>query len=157
MSVPASSSVPSIKTTTSTQFTDANSKFEDASATPPPENNKTSNPVIQNESREDSQESTEDIVGKTDEIEVKTEQPTQVKEPKAFLSKEEKIKQLQEQKKNKGYQRQSGESDCGSYFCSNNLLEVLDLPDLHSLLCCCCLACCNSTVGSGTAAAKGKI
>lgn len=157
MSVPASSSVSSIKTSASTQFTDAHSKFEDASASPPLENSKTSDAMIENESLKNSQETTGNIIEKAEEAEIKTEQPTQVKEPKAFLSKEEKIKQLQEQKQNRGYQRKQGESDCGAYFCSNNLIEVLDLPDLHSIFCCCCLAFCNSTVSNGTSAAKSKI
>lgn len=78
--------------------------------------------------------------------EIKTKQPNQVREPKAFISKDEKIELIQAQNKNAGYQRKEGESDCKTYFCSSNFCEVLDIPNWRTLLCCCCFTCCDSAM-----------
>jgi hypothetical protein len=85
-------------------------------------------------------------------LEVKTEQPKPVAPPKAFVSKDEKIRQLQKEKEERSYQRQ--ESHCHEYICSNNIIEVLDLPGWKFWVCGLCTLCCNSCFSSSTSAIR---
>lgn len=96
-----------------------------------------------NEDEDESDSKTEDV---------KTEQPQPVKQPRAFVSKEEKIRQTMEQNKNRGYQRE--ESSCHEYICSNNMVEVLDLPSVTDIFSSLCLVCCGSCCTSTTATVK---
>lgn len=163
MSITRSNSMSTFSTTGSSDFIDARSRMTDAHSTFTDAKSDSEEPHIaeKGEDQGDTTNTTEeqmtvkteivqnDETEKTDE-DIKTQQPPTVKEPKAYISKDEKIRQYQEKKQQEkaGYQRK--ESQCHEYIFSNNMLAVLDLPSIKSLLSGCCLVCCNSGLSSGT-------
>ncbi|GAV27020.1 hypothetical protein PMKS-000481 [Pichia membranifaciens] len=151
MAVSRSDSVSSFSTAGSSQFVDANSRFTDAES-------KMQNQPTDSQPHKDDKanvqsiadpEKEQDTDGKT---EVKTKEPEQVKEPKAYVSKQEKIRQIREQNPQKGYQRDEGE--CHEYVFSNNMLDVLDLPNWKGLCGSLGVMCCNSCCSSGTSSVQ---
>lgn len=154
MAVSRFDSVSSFSTAGSSQFVDANSKFADA------ESEMQKQPTDSLSHTEDQTkvqsiadpEKEQDTDAVAEQAEVKTKQPEPVKEPKAYVSKQEKIRQLREQNPQKGYQREEGE--CHEYVCSNNILDVLDLPNWKGLCGSLGVMCCNSCCSSGTSSVQ---
>ncbi|KAG0680710.1 hypothetical protein C6P40_004714 [Pichia californica] len=181
MAIPSSDSVSSFSTAGSSQFldarsnfTDADAKFEDAGSNLSDAASKRLSGLVNSNSikaaniNEELQTETKDPKETVEKKEVfndnpddnesksegiKTKQPQQVEQPSAaFVSKEEKIRKLKEQKSTRGYQRSEGQ--CHEYFFQCNILQILDLPELKSWPSCLCIMCCNSCLSSGTTAAK---
>ena len=187
MSLPASDSVSTLSTIGSaSQYTDARSRFTDARSgfeeamtdADNMENDEhivAAKAVVMNTEKVNGEhpDNANDVVAKkvvidekADDVKedmVKTEQPTAVKQPRAYVSKEERIRQIQmqKQKENLGlgesHASQRKEGECHEYMCSNHLMEVLDLPNWKVLFCGLCSICCNSCVSSGTATAKTAV
>lgn len=172
MVIPTSDSVSTMSTTGSSQFVDARSritgpesKYTDADSKFSDANSKADSKIIADNIRIEKKEEKKTFEDEKNEKkvfssgntletkeEIKTEQPQKVKEPKAFVSREEKIRRIKEQEAKSGYQRETGE--CHDYIFNCNLLDLLDLPNWKSLFCCCCTLCCNSCVSSGTTTVK---
>lgn len=168
MVVPRSDSVSSFSTAGSSQFVDAQSKFTDAEPESGMQDQLTNSQVgntiedgikVQNTANLGEEKGEINNIEKgveskvaNEENAIKTKQPAPVKEPRAFVSKEEKIRELREQNAEKGYHRE--ESECHEYICSNNMLEVLDLPNWKGLLGSICVMCCNSCFTTSTSSVQ---
>lgn len=149
MVIQRSDTISTISTTGSSQFTDARSTFTDAHSQVNLQNSKED---LINQNDEKNNEKPEDTKSSDNEIDVKTKQPESVKPPKAYVSKDDKIRAIQQQKKENGYQKENG--DCHEYICSNNIIDVLDLPNWKFWVCGLCTMCCNTCVSSSTTAVK---
>lgn len=177
----SSLSTTSTNTTGSTMFTDARSQFEDAFSNTDNMHNKVK---IEDNSLEDKdnvsdesktgnlradtrvqmKSSDDTIFGQKNEeninlrsknnAPIRTEEPSIVEEPK-FVSREEKIRQIREQRQTSSTPNEE-ESDCHAYLFSNNLIDILDLPGWKFWVCGLCTVCCNSLESSGrNTAVKG--
>lgn len=174
MSLQRTTSLSTVSTTTtgSTMFTDARSAFTDAASHQGTINDNADATNSQNINNKSDEKSVNEVITtdgsqpglngvevdvKTkeqdanlepkDDSNIKTEQPQAVKEPK-FVSREEKIRQIREQRRT-NTNPDTEESECHEYFCSNNLIDILDLPGWRFWVCGLCTVCCNSLESSG--------
>lgn len=172
MVIPSSDSISTLSTIGSSQYVDArsritglDSKYTDAGSKFSDAESKAESKILADNIGIEKKEGTETFQDKENEKKVfisgnaletkddiKTKQPQKVKEPTAFVSKEEKIRRIKEQNPKPGYQREKGE--CYEYICHCNLLDLLDIPNWKSLFCCFCNLCCNSCLNSSTTAVK---
>ena len=167
MSVARSNSISSFSTTGSSQFQDARSEFTNAGGSVYtdarelktstsnikniPTNSKQATPELEEVKLESGDGDSDDKKEVTITEDIKTEQPKDKEPPKAYVTREEKIKAAQA---NRATQSQRDKSECHEYFCSNNMYDVLDLPAINTLFCGLCMVCCNSCFSAGTTTVK---